>query len=379
MLERSLAELRTAASGEAMHDLFDATRFALLRRPEAGEELAGAIGATRKGTEPDETALVLFSGVLDAARTAAENDQADGQRFLDAVEAHLGAMAAAGALTTTGRLALGSAFVRAGLPASPHVVIDPGDPDFEPAPAGDLEEVLESLRKDAGSDPAAVYDAMSTMLAAMPPEMRAATVGLIASRPEEVFARAAGYWLLDRDAHLRRAAAEGIRHRAEAGGLDAGTAARLALVRPWLPADAARDALDGAIRAGLRREPSGLAPKPWKLHRTIASIPDGSGCQSIARGGAGGRPARRRHGAPEAGVRGQGRLHTPLRERLRAAAHARGRRGRGGRPGREAGIPSRRARVRARRGPPARAGADRSGRRSAGSTRCGRRRGRSPS
>ena len=53
-------------------------------------------------------------------------------------------------------------------------------------------------------------------------------------------------------------------------------------MRPWLPADAARDALDGAIRAGLRRKPSGPAPKPWKLHRTIASIPDGSGCQSIA-------------------------------------------------------------------------------------------------
>ena len=104
-----------------------------------------------------------------------------------------------------------------------------------------------------------------------------------ARRREEVFSRAACYWLVDPDAGLRQAAAEGFLALVEGSQMDAATAARLMLLRAWLPADAARQELDRVIREALRREVSGGAgPKPWTLHRIFASIPDGSGAQSIA-------------------------------------------------------------------------------------------------
>ena len=219
---------------------------------------------------------------------AAENDQPKGRRFLDAVEAHLGALAGTRALTLSGRVALGGAFFRAGLPPSRHLVIDEAedpvaDLDLDPADMPDVDTLLDNLRKDAGSDPMVLHAAMSEMMAAMPKALRAMIVGMVARRREELFSRAACYWLVDPDAGLRQAAAEGFLALVEASQMDAATAARLMLLRAWLPADAARQELDRVIREALRREVSGGAgPEPWTLHRIFALIPDGSGAQSIA-------------------------------------------------------------------------------------------------
>jgi yecA family protein len=282
IVERSLEALR-AAEGEEEHDCLEACRDALLQNPEAGQELVATIGATERGSQPDETALALLAAVLETARMIAENGNPDGRRFLDAVEARLGAMAGSRALTVPGRVALAGVFVRAGLSAPPHLIVGADEMDLDPGSAPDLQTVLDEMRQEAGSNPLTIYIGISEMMASMPGEVKAMIVGMLAARDEEVFSRASGYWLLDRDADLRRAVAEAMRARAEAGALDPAAATRLTLVRPWLPADAARDALDLAIRAALRREAAGGArPKPWKLHRMVASIPDGSGAQSIA-------------------------------------------------------------------------------------------------
>jgi hypothetical protein len=100
----------------------------------------------------------------------------------------------------------------------------------------------------------------------------------------------AAYFLLDGDAGLRLAAAEGLLARTEAGTLDAASAGRIALLRSWLPADAARDTVDRVLRAAAERQAfGGAAPAAWKLAEVLGSISDGVGALSLAIGARRGR------------------------------------------------------------------------------------------
>jgi hypothetical protein len=147
----------------------------------------------------------------------------------------------------------------------------------------DLDALLDSLHEEAGGEPMALHTALTEMMATLPKPLRAMIAGQIAQRAEETFARVGAYWLLDADPALRLAAAEGFRQRMAAGRMDAATIARMTGLRSWLPADAARDAVDLLIREAMRREVAGgAAPRAWKRHRILASIPDGAGAQSLA-------------------------------------------------------------------------------------------------
>jgi hypothetical protein len=277
----SLEVLRQAGDN-ARDAALEAIRHRLLGVPGAGTDLARLVAATADGAEPDEVALALLAGTLDAARMADENDQAGGRRFLDEVTAQVEALDRADALGNVGRLALASAFVGAGLPA-PDALALVDEPEGATYPVlPDIEPLLEPLRDAAGGDAVGLHAQLKQLLATMPPGLRAALVAAVAGRDDPLFARVSAYFLLDADVAPRRAAAEGLLGRAEAGGLDATSAGRLAVLRPWLPADEAREVVDRALRAAAKRGAFGGATQPgWKLGRAFASLWDGAGATTL--------------------------------------------------------------------------------------------------
>jgi hypothetical protein len=280
MAMQSVEALRRA--GEARAAAMEPIRYRLLGVPGAGGELAGLVAATADEAEPDEVALALLAGTLDAARMAVENDQAGGRRFLDEVTEQIEALDRTDALGNVARLALASAFVGAGLPA-PGALAHVDEPEGVAYPAlPDIDRLLEPLRQAAQGDAAGVHAQLNQLLGVMPPGLRAALVAAVAGRDDALFARVSAYFLLDCEIALRRAAAEGLLGRIEAGGLDAASAGRLAVLRPWLPADGARETVDRALRAAAMRSAfGGAAPAGWKLGRGFASIPDGAGAATL--------------------------------------------------------------------------------------------------
>lgn len=280
-----LAPLRNAPDATSWAKDLEWASHELLSRPGA----AGLIMvALLEDQEDDDLYLVveLLEGVLNAARMAQENSQPMGAAFLGAIEAELRHHADADALDPTRRIALGRAFVRAGLPPSPHVALTEdallGMP-IDGADLPDIEPLLDSLLDEAGSEPFAIYSALSEMLATLPHPVAGEIAKRLAQRPDPALARVGTYWLLDPAPQMRQVAAEGLLSRAEAGQMDAAHLGALVGIRPWLPDDPARQTLDAAIRHAIRRDASGGAlPKPWTLHRILASIPDGAGAQSIA-------------------------------------------------------------------------------------------------
>jgi hypothetical protein len=96
------------------------------------------------------------------------------------------------------------------------------------------------------------------------------------------FADVTCFFLLHRDFHVRRLAAQTIQEFAARGELSSKVAERLTMLRHWMVADQARDAIDEArrhlVRAGLVES---AVTSPWIVHSVAASLPDGSGAQSI--------------------------------------------------------------------------------------------------
>lgn len=279
-----LAELRQA--GELRGAALEAMRYRMIGKAGAGRELVRLVGATAAGDGPDDAALALLAGTLEAARTAAENDQLGGQRFLDDARAEVEAMRRAAALAPEARLVLARAFVRAGLAAPPSLLLDEGASDlpegFYPPTSPEIDALFDQLSANA-ENPADAHSELREMLGAMPPGARDAMVAAVARRDDAISAGVASYLLLDGEVRVRRAAAEGLLDRIAAKGIDAASARRLAALRPWLPADPARELVDRAIEAARARGASaGAAPVKWKLGKVLGSLPDGAGAMSFA-------------------------------------------------------------------------------------------------
>ncbi len=283
---RALAELAGCADDEA--------RFACLRNwearfvawPDAAAALAGRVAA-ETGEAEREDAVALLAVVLESARMARENGSAGGEPLLDAVAARVRDLDAAGVLEVPHRFAIARAFARAGLEV-PATAMLPMDGSFELGgdDAGglpDLADVLDGLAVEVGGESLPLYLALSEMMAVLPAAARATAITQVASLPQGRFERLGAYWLLDADADVRDAAAAAVLGRARAGGCTAAERARLVAVRPWLPDGAARALVDQALRASLGPAAAAPAPAPaWKLHRVVASLPDGAGAHSLA-------------------------------------------------------------------------------------------------
>jgi hypothetical protein len=259
----------------------------LLADPEAiGAVVDVALDSTR--TEAAQAAEMLLGAALDEARMAAENGAPEGPALIDALAAWVTARDGAKPLTPLQRLRLAQCHARAGLAPPPFAMLSPETmPETMtetmegalPAEMPDLDSLLGPLLKEIGDNSLQVHTALAELTAGLPPEPAALMVSMIVARPGAMEARLGLHWLLDPRPELRLAAATALVTRAEAGTLAPGLAALLPALRKVMPADATRAALDGAIRAQMRR---GAAAAPAaKIHRAAASLPDGAGAQSL--------------------------------------------------------------------------------------------------
>jgi hypothetical protein len=251
---------------------------ALLRDP-AG---IGPIALEALGEKGDvaHAAARLLATTLDEARMAMANDLPEGAALLSGLADALAAHEAASPLSAPDRLALARAYASAGLVPPPFARLT-ADSVTDHLPDGtvmpDLGEILDPILRDAGYSPGQAHAALSELLAGLPPELAAMLVSMTVDRPGAAEARLGLYWLLDPQADIRLAAATALVSRP---GLPPDLAALLPTLRKWMPEDAARAAVDTAIR---RQMWTGARPSvpAVKVHRAAASLPDGVGAQSL--------------------------------------------------------------------------------------------------
>ncbi|TCP58429.1 uncharacterized protein UPF0149 [Rhodovulum bhavnagarense] len=231
-----------------------------------------------------KAAASLLASALDEARMAAENDAPEGGALLDAVARAVTGWEADRPLEPAQRLRLAQTHARAGLAAPPFARLTADIMAKSEAPSGDMPDLgalLDPILEEMDDAPLQVHAAFSELLAGLPPELAGVLISMTVGRPGKVEARLGLYWLLDPNPDLRLAAATALLSRAEAGTLAPELGALLPTLRKWLPDDAARAALDGAIRRQMRRGGPPAAAPASTLHRAAASLPDGAGAQSL--------------------------------------------------------------------------------------------------
>ncbi len=281
--------LRTLANADddRYADVLRALRRSVVDHPQQAANLVRRITATASDAALEHP-LALLGGALDEARMADENGRPEGRRLFAAVEEELARLAGEGLLSPALRLGLAQVWIHAGLDPPPAVTLDEAAIAAEAAAAGDapmpdLGALVEEVRIASGSEPYQFHAGLVDLLAAFPAPMRAVAVAAICERPEGNVARLGAYWLLDRTPEVRAAAAGVALARARDGRLEDAERARLVAVRTWLPADEARGLVDQALREAMRRAVDAAArPPAWRLHRIVASLPDGTGAQHVA-------------------------------------------------------------------------------------------------
>ena len=147
----------------------------------------------------------------------------------------------------------------------------------------ELKAALAEIVEAAEGDPFAVYDAISSVLAAFPSETAARMVATIGEAPVPVLLHALSGFAMHRDAQLASAAIlELKRVGAAAGGVESSLVERMVRMRPWIPSD--RQALlDDAIRA-LRPhagEPS-VRTRPKTAKCYLLACDNSGGCGAMS-------------------------------------------------------------------------------------------------
>lgn len=286
VLQGYLQALSRAQADEEKRRLFQRYRRELLRHPEIGAELVAVIAHARDGDEVAD-ALEVLEMLIGEARMDRENGGAYGPAFLSALEHAIEGSAGNGAITEAGSLLLARGYVRGGLEVPQRLRRSVPASERGPSTAGedpDLDALLDRLTEEVEGNAYALHAALSELLATVDTRLQGMMIGAMMERDSPTFQRLGCYWLLDSAEDVRRAAAEAFGRRARAGRLDATMTARLMELRDWLPDDGARAKLDQVLTAARARDLAGggTAPRPWTLHRLLATLPDGAGAQSMA-------------------------------------------------------------------------------------------------
>lgn len=247
---------------------------------------ADAVAGLLEEVSPDvpESLLELFTSTLDSLRMNLENAEKDAERIfaqvLDWIEE------VASGFETPQKMALCQAFIRAGFQPPDAIRVGADSGDFEDLMAAvdvpDTETLIRKLiPENVVGYPA--YMILHEAIGAMPQDAAMAFVHqMIVQAVPEIVAMGQ-YFLMDIQEDMRLAAAAGFVNLAQAGEVDAALLTDLIRLRKWLPDSDPRFKLDLAVKEALRREVSGgLVPKPWRVHRVLSSLPDGTGSQSIA-------------------------------------------------------------------------------------------------
>jgi yecA family protein len=288
-IETALARLADSPGVAATQACLDRSSATLMQIPEDGNALVRALGGAEQVHDKIDDLLQILSAALEGAQMTQEKGQARGGVLIAALEKTVAQLTSEGALTTYGSLSLSRAWVWAGL--VPPVQLGsseefPDESELGPLDTGQAEamidEVFGDLIEQAEGDVAAVHGTLTEMLPSLPVDVRAMIITSALTRPDEIFGRLGCAFLLDPAQDTRLAAAQGLAARLAAGHLEAEVAAQLVILRSWLPKDAARTRIDTLLRDAMRQGVSGGAiTKPWKVHKVLATLPDGTGAQSI--------------------------------------------------------------------------------------------------
>ncbi|MEO9779966.1 MAG: UPF0149 family protein [Sedimentitalea sp.] len=219
---------------------------------------------------------------MDEARINHENEEPGTRDFFQVLEAGLAERIEAGELDVKICFGLCQAYLRASL--TPPDQLRTAPDVFEAFAEGEIPELpdvadlAEGLVPD-GSTPFEAYTGLREVVGAMPAQVTTAFLTQTIGQGDPRMIVMGRYFLLDPVAEMRDAAIAGFGLLAQSAKVDAALLSDLILIRNWLPNG---KALDTLIKTALRREPSGGAvPQPWKLHRVMTSLPDGTGSQSI--------------------------------------------------------------------------------------------------
>lgn len=229
----------------------------------------------------------LLDAALGAARLARESGQKRGDALISSIEGAVELAAGQGQLESFHRLHLARSWAQHGqsapvaleLSEMANTAMGDGPP---PDPAM-LEDLFRDLVAQSGDDALTLHTALTEMFPAMPAQLREAVVEFAVARPDPIFAQLGCYWLLDPSTTIRRAALRGLATRLEGGTLESETTARLTVLRSWMPRDETRAEVDQLLRDALRAGTGQTTPEGhWKVKSACASLPDGSGAQSMA-------------------------------------------------------------------------------------------------
>jgi hypothetical protein len=291
-LEKMVVELAQLQDDfDARREVLDRASLAMLHRPALGGQLIAKLCTTDETAPELELLTVLLGSALDAARIASENRKKRGEAFQQAVTEAVVLAAGQDRLPPFHRLVLASAWARNGLPAPAALELsatDIGASDLGYGIANHtgaeamLDDLFRNLIEQTEGDAMALHAALTETFPAMPADMRAHVIKLSAERPEPIHAKLSFFWLLDRDAAIRAAAACALAHRAAASALTAELAGKMVVVRNWMPNDEARAKVDQAVTLAMRSGlTAGAAQEPRTIHSVLATLPDGGGAQSI--------------------------------------------------------------------------------------------------
>jgi len=253
----------------------------------SGDVACGLVVLTAQEDDHSGGAHQILSLLLDEARMGLENDNEYAEDFLETLEMAIQAGVAAGALQQENLMELAGLYRRVGLPIPQSLMIDPDNMTAPPDMGDfDLSENLENLARDVMAEGGSAYDlfnAIDTMLAAVPEEIQAGLANHIATMDGSFFERCALFMLLSGSELVQEATIAGLFERLDTSALDAETLTLLPMIRGWFSSGSVQAALDELIKKARRKAVPGQSRQTGAdIQEIVASITDGVGAQSIA-------------------------------------------------------------------------------------------------
>lgn len=253
----------------------------------SGEVACGLVVLTAQDVTSSGDAHQILSLLLDEARMGLENDNEYAEDFLETIEMAVQAGTAAGAIKQENLIEFAGLYRKVGLPVPQSFMIDP-DNMIPPADMEnfDLSGNLENLARDIMADGGSAYDlfnAIDTMLAAVPEEIQASLANHIATMDGPFFERCALFMLLSGSELVQEATIAGMFDRLDGAALNAETMTLLPMIRGWFASGSTQSGLDELIRVARRKTAfSQSSAAGSQIREIIASVTDGVGAQSLA-------------------------------------------------------------------------------------------------
>jgi len=264
---------------------------ATMQQPELGRQLVAHFCAMDEDAPESDHMLSLLTSMLDTARMADEGGQRRGAAFLQAMTEAVDLAVEQGQRTLFHRMELGRIWVQLGLQAPPSLEVAAEEVDASdmlPFPGDQagadalMDGLFDELTKVA-DDPLELHAYLIETFPTMVPEARGQVVARMIARPEPIHARMICLWLLNPDPSIRLAAAIALADRVAAGTLSSDVAAKMVMLRSWMPDDDGRAAVDKILKDAMRVGfAAGASVAPWTVHSITATLLDGAGAQSAA-------------------------------------------------------------------------------------------------